>query len=234
MFQENQIVTEQQVIQKLKKYKSYIHKFNSRTFFIDMESQKTEVWVCSGGGCKTNTFCDMLNKVGIKTHSYGWIDKGCHAFEPVRSSLNQDLQTIRCAIYLYSSDVDFSVTSMHTRDQLPMNYFKMRAWNDTKPYTFIHFLETLEKQIDNWSTNPVTHYHLNYPVILLNTDFLKEPVILKLLHDTLEKILSRPLLDFSYQEKKRTTTQPITHPALEKLKIKIQSLPQFYLFNDLL
>lgn len=224
-------VSEKDVIMNLRKYKSYIHQFNSKTFMQEMERDGVEIWVCSGGGCKSNTVCDMLNRSGIKTYSKGWIDKGCHAPKPQPSILNNDLRSIKCAIYLYSYNVDFSVASMLRRGQLPINFFKMRPYEDKRNYTLERFIEVLEKQMDVW-VDPTNHpRNINFPIILLNTDFLKDVNVLSELHRVVSQMLKKEVKPFTYVEKQRETTIPISVESIIKLKEKISHFPKLHVFS---
>ncbi len=101
---------------------------------------------------------------------------------------------------------------------LPEYEFKKKSI----PYTIEHWLTSISKQIDYWTSNP------HFPTLIVNTDRLSDPKVLS----TLKDLLGSPESKMKFQP--RQTKEPLESLAphqkkIEKINLKLKKLPEMEL-----
>lgn len=119
----------------------------------------TDIWINSFGGCRSNWICDLLNDQ-YNTRCKGYQIKGAHALRP------QDVP-VQMGIFCYVEDLGVALSSSDAHLETTWHvYEKMleSKHNDPLDYDMDKYLDLIDQQIDNWTTNP------HFPVLILNTD----------------------------------------------------------------
>lgn len=105
------------------------------------------VWLCTHGGCASNTLALYLESLGYRIRTHLWHEFACHAPYPIL-----DIPGIKL-IYLYSADIECARDSQLRRDLGMTNLSKLtNTKNVTSNDLPNDLLNAMHKQVDTWTS----------------------------------------------------------------------------------
>jgi hypothetical protein len=173
----------------------------------------TDIWISSFGGCRSNWICDMLDD-DYNTRCKGYRIKGAHSLRP------HDVP-VQLGIFCYVEDVGVALTSSDNHLETMWNvYEKLLESTPHEPidYNMDTYLDLIDQQIDNWTSNP------HFPVLILNTDALAN-------EETLD--IFTTMFDINSQIYKERKTKKMSNGfkpwarKLGRINKKLKALPDF-------
>ena len=199
------------------------HKKSEAEMVEIFEEEPCNVWLNSFGGCRSNWLAKGLRAKPHYNPQVPFYDgKGCHYIRPLDVSVD-------LGIFCYVEDVGMAISSMDGKLETMWHVYEKllpaEEYLDLK-YDIGHWLDLIDKQIDNWTSNPY------FPTLIINADSLADEEkyqTFKTLFDLGEEFLP-------FMRRSTTEWMPSLQPYRRKiLKInrKLRSLPDFELRTPL-
>lgn len=182
----------------------------SEETMIEMfEKEPVQIWVNSFGGSRSNYIRDTL-KDKYQTLNEAIDKSGCHYIRPLNVSVDK-------GIFCYTTDVGIALTSQ-IRRRLQFNFQKLAEGDQHVSFSFELWLDNIDKQIDNWTTNP------HFPTLILNTDVINDH------RESFNSMFGVNLGKFHERKTKDLDNQLKPHvERIEQLNQKLRDLPDFEL-----
>jgi hypothetical protein len=184
-----------------------VHNLSEDTITELFRREPIDIWINSFGGCRSNYIRDCI-KDSYTTYNTAYEMKACHYIRPL------DVQ-VGSGIFCYTEDVGIAISSQIKRGMYH-NFQKLMEGSGEVPFSIDTWLDNIDRQIDNWTTNPY------FPTIIINTDVVGN------YKSQFEEVYEVEMLPF----KSRTTSEYIDEvkPFIEKInKVnnKLKKLPDF-------
>ena len=169
--------------------------------------QPIDVWVNSFGGSRHNYIVDCI-KHKYTTYNQVYEAKACHYIRPLDVMVGS-------GIFCYTEDVGIAISSQIKRGMY-QNFQKLMEGENEVPFDVGVWLDNIDKQIDNWTTNP------HFPTIIINTDVIQD------YKSIFEEMYGVEMLPF----KPRGTSEYIEEvkpyqEKIEKINNKLKLLPDY-------
>jgi FkbM family methyltransferase len=115
-----------------------------------------DVWINSIGGVRTNYITNCFESSGLKVKNPIWHKVACHYIKPIKTSAKKN-------VFCFADDIGISLTSQLNTGTINIKNFKNFYG---KEWSISNWLDILEQQIHDWSTEK------EIPIYLINTDYL--------------------------------------------------------------
>ena len=183
------------------------HNFSENTIIELFRREPIDVWINSFGGCRSNYIRDCI-KDKYTTYNTAYEMKACHYIRPL------DV-VVGSGIFCYTEDVGIAISSQIKRGMYH-NFQKLIEGENEVTFNVGVWLDNIDKQIDNWTTNP------HFPTVIINTDVVGD------YKSQFEEIYEVEMLPF----KKRSTSDYIDEvkpymEQIERVNNKLKNLPDF-------
>ena len=183
------------------------HNFSENTIIELFRREPIDVWINSFGGCRSNYIRDCI-KDKYTTYNTAYEMKACHYIRPLNVMVGS-------GIFCYTEDVGIAISSQIKRGMYH-NFQKLMESENEVTFNVGVWLDNIDKQIDNWTTNP------HFPTVIINTDVVGD------YQSQFEEIYGVDMLPF----KPRSTSDYIDEvkpyvEQIEKVNNKLKNLPDF-------
>lgn len=184
-----------------------LHNFSEDIIIELFKKQPIDIWVNSFGGSRHNYIVDCI-KDKYSTYNSVYEMKACHYIRPLKVEVGS-------GIFCYTEDVGIAISSQIKRGMYH-NFQKLMEGETEVPFNVGVWLDNIDKQIDNWTTNP------HFPTIIINTDVVGD------YKSQFEEMYGVEMLPF----KDRGTSEYIDEvkpyqEKIEKINNKLKSLPNY-------
>ena len=184
-----------------------VHNFSEDIIIELFKKQPIDIWVNSFGGSRHNYIVDCI-KDKYSTYNSVYEMKACHYIRPLKVEVGS-------GIFCYTEDVGIAISSQIKRGMYH-NFQKLMEGETEVPFNVGVWLDNIDKQIDNWTTNP------HFPTIIINTDVVGD------YKSQFEEMYGVEMLPF----KDRGTSEYIDEvkpyqEKIEKINNKLKSLPNY-------
>ena len=184
-----------------------LHNFSEDIIIELFKKQPIDIWVNSFGGSRHNYIVDCI-KDKYSTYNSVYEMKACHYIRPLKVEVGS-------GIFCYTEDVGIAISSQIKRGMYH-NFQKLMEGETEIPFNVGVWLDNIDKQIDNWTTNP------HFPTIIINTDVVGD------YKSQFEEMYGVEMLPF----KDRGTSEYIDEvkpyqEKIEKINNKLKSLPNY-------
>ena len=190
-----------------------VHNLSENTIIELFRREPIDIWINSFGGCRSNYIRDCI-KDSYTTYNTAYEMKACHYVRPLDVSVGS-------GIFCYTEDVGIAISSQIKRG-MHHNFQKLMEGDIEIPFNIDTWLDNIDKQIDNWTTNPY------FPTIIINTDVVGD------YKSQFEEVYEVEMLPF----KPRTTSEYIDEVKpyimqINKINKKLKALPNYKtIFNE--
>lgn len=183
------------------------HNISESTIVEFFKQEPIDVWVNSFGGSRHNYIVDCI-KDKYRTYNQIYEMKACHYIRPL------DV-VVGSGIFCYTEDVGIAISSQIKRGMYH-NFQKLMEGETEVPFNVGVWLDNIDKQIDNWVSNP------HFPTVIINTDVIGDYKL------QFEEMYGVEMLPF----KVRGTSEYIDEvkpyqEKIEKINKKLKSLPDY-------
>jgi hypothetical protein len=183
------------------------HNISESTIVEFFKQEPIDVWVNSFGGSRHNYIVDCI-KHKYRTYNQIYEMKACHYIRPL------DV-VVGSGIFCYTEDVGIAISSQIKRGMYH-NFQKLMEGETEVPFNVGVWLDNIDKQIDNWVSNP------HFPTVIINTDVIGD------YKSQFEEMYGVEMLPF----KVRGTSEYIDEvkpyqQKIEKINKKLKSLPDY-------
>ena len=184
-----------------------VHNLSENTIIELFRREPIDVWVNSFGGSRHNYIVDCI-KHKYTTYNQVYEAKACHYIRPLKVKVGS-------GIFCYTEDVGIAISSQIKRGMYH-NFQKLVEGEYEVPFSIDTWLDSIDRQIDNWTTNP------HFPTIIINTDVIGD------YKSIFEEMYGVEMLPF----KVRGTSEYIDEvkpyqEKIEKINSKLKSLPDY-------
>ena len=183
------------------------HNFSEDIIIELFRREPIDVWINSFGGCRSNYIRDCI-KDKYTTYNTAYEMKACHYVRPLNVLVGS-------GIFCYTEDVGIAISSQIKRGMYH-NFQKLMEGENEVPFNIGVWLDNIDKQIDNWTTNS------HFPTVIINTDVVDD------YKDEFEEMYGVKMIPF----KKRSTSNYIDEvkpymEQIEKVNQKLKGLPDY-------
>jgi hypothetical protein len=183
------------------------HNFSEEIIVELFKREPIDIWVNSFGGSRHNYIVDCI-KDKYSTYNSVYEMKACHYIRPLGV-------VVGSGIFCYTENVGIAISSQIKRGMYH-NFQKLMEGENEVPFDIGVWLDSIDKQIDNWTTNP------HFPTVIINTDVIEDNKHL------FEEMYGVTMLPF----KDRGTSEYIDEvkpymDKINKINNKLKSLPNY-------